>query len=144
MSDTHETPLPELLRVVAGKLMADRDAEWSRIRMHVRAVSGYQESETWVTTPDGDTMKVFRPLGLGVPLHRLRDAMYQPGAGTWFSADLVVDPSGSVETSFDFDHEPEWDRLLPEQYRNDLERYPRDDDHIPEWLRNRLAEAAGG
>ncbi|WP_245548446.1 hypothetical protein [Gordonia araii] len=72
---------------------------------------------------------------------RLREAMYQEGLGTWFSAVLRIDRSGAVDGQFDYDSEPEWDAPVdPIAYVTDQERYPRDVENQPDWLKAKLAE----
>ena len=72
---------------------------------------------------------------------RLREAMYQPGLGTWFSAVLRVDRSGAVDGRFDYESEPEWDAPVDSiAYVTDFEKYPRDIENQPEWLQAKLAE----
>jgi hypothetical protein len=72
---------------------------------------------------------------------RLRKVMYRPGLGTWFSAVLRIDRSGSVDGQFNYDDEPEWDAPVdPIAYVTDFEKYPRDAENQPEWLRRMVAE----
>ena len=71
----------------------------------------------------------------------MRDVMYRPGVGTWFSAVLRVDRSGSVDGEFNYDEEPEWAAPVdPIAYLTDFEKYPRDIENQPEWLRIKLTE----
>ncbi|WP_245548359.1 hypothetical protein [Gordonia araii] len=74
-------------------------------------------------------------------ISRLREAMYQGGLGTWFSAVLIVDRSGSVDGQFNYDSEPEWDAPVdPVVYVTDQEKLPRDVENQPDWLKAKLAE----
>ena len=72
--------------------------------------------------------------------------MYSQGSGAWFSATfrVVREKSGeaSANASFNYDEEPEWYFSVdPGQYAIDLEDFPRDEENIPDWLRERLSEA---
>ncbi|GAB11463.1 hypothetical protein GOARA_070_00020 [Gordonia araii NBRC 100433] len=61
--------------------------------------------------------------------------------GTWFSAVLRIDRSGAVDGQFDYDSEPEWDAPVdPIAYVADQEKYPRDVENQPDWLKAKLAE----
>lgn len=54
-------------------------------------------------------------------------------------------PDGCTTFDFAFDHEPEWvSPRVPGHYVEDIEQYPRDEKHTPDWLRQRLAEATKG
>jgi hypothetical protein len=73
----------------------------------------------------------------------LRSAMYRPGVGTWFSAKITVTAEGSMDADFNYDDEPQWDEGVPAHwFVTDLERFPREDSAIPEWLKAKIAQAA--
>jgi hypothetical protein len=47
------------------------------------------------------------------------------------------------ETTFNFDEDPRWWPYVPPTvFSRDLEAFPRTEEHIPEWLRAALVEAA--
>lgn len=74
---------------------------------------------------------------------RLRAAMYRPGVGTWFSARFTVTTNGTMDAEYNYDDEPQWFAdVVPGTYVDDLERFPRDPEHIPVWLQRKLDEAA--
>ena len=74
----------------------------------------------------------------------LRANMWREDLGTWFSAEFTVTAAGSLHSTFNYDDEPSWDFPIdPSCYVQDLERFPRSAQHIPEWLR-RQVELAGG
>ena len=86
------------------------------------------------------------PLETDDLLDELREVMYSRGSGAWFSATFRVAREASGETSanawFNYDEEPEWNFSVdPVQYAIDLEDFPRDEENIPDWLRERLSEA---
>lgn len=77
-------------------------------------------------------------------LKALRAAMYRPGYGTWFSAVVTVTAAGKLDASYNYDDEPAWFYPVdPGSYAADMREFPRDDAHIPEWLRQRLLEHQG-
>ena len=96
-------------------------------------------------TPEGRANSPLLPFALYKALDALRAAMYREGAGTWFSATIRVVPEGSAAADFDYDGEPRWDvPPAPGDYVADLKRFPRDEDHVPDWLAARIAEAGKG
>lgn len=72
---------------------------------------------------------------------RLREVMYRPGSGTWFSAEFRVDRSGRMDSDYVYDLEPDWTTPVDSiAYVTDFEKFPRDLEHQPQWLRDRLSE----
>ncbi|MGX1809914.1 DUF6881 domain-containing protein [Nocardia sp. NPDC055321] len=70
---------------------------------------------------------------------RLRDHMYQPRRGTWFTMTLTSTSSGEISTSFDEDEdEPPLAVWLGPSLEEDLARYPRDE--VPVWVQDLLAD----
>jgi hypothetical protein len=117
--------------------------DWTTATYRTRAVAGYQEDELQVRLVDGTQRRERPPRGLVVLAEKLRDVMYRLGAGTWWSATFAVNSSGEVSANFDYDAEPAWvDEIDRAWYAQDLNKYPRDDDAIPTWLRERLAGPA--
>lgn len=72
----------------------------------------------------------------------LREGMYEMGS-SWFTAWLVLEPPGTHR--IDYDSEPTYvPPLTAAAYALDFRHYPRSAEHIPDWLRGKLAEAATG
>ena len=66
----------------------------------------------------------------------LRAGTFEPSKGTWFGLRYVVDQSGEYHVSFDYDDEPEFDVALAHaNYACDFARFPRDEAHMPSWLK---------
>lgn len=72
----------------------------------------------------------------------LRTTSYKTGVGTWFSARIVVKPDSSTSATFNYDEEPDWGTLPldPVAYVTDQEKFPRDENKQPAWLKEKLAE----
>jgi hypothetical protein len=74
--------------------------------------------------------------------------MYEPRKGTWFGARFVIVRPGRYTVDFDYDNEPVFGHGLdfkpvPMTYVNDLKWFPRDEEHVPGWLRLQIEEAGG-
>jgi len=74
-------------------------------------------------------------------MESLRDAMYSPEGGTWFSATFRVFRDGQMKASFNYDDEPVFTdvagqpkEVMPALYAKDLEVFPRSARAIPAWL----------
>ncbi|MFC5336904.1 hypothetical protein [Leucobacter denitrificans] len=49
-----------------------------------------------------------------------------------------------MDITFNYDDEPDWSRPIRAfNYVLDLEDFPRDEEHIPAWLRKKVAEGKG-
>jgi len=69
-------------------------------------------------------------------LTALRAEMYQEGRGTWLQARYVLSPDGSFDFHYFTDVEPPWTTPPAETaYRVELDTFPRDDEHLPDWWR---------
>ncbi|TDQ53752.1 hypothetical protein EV190_103203 [Actinorugispora endophytica] len=93
---------------------------------------------------DGSKESFFPPSEILEKLDELRNGMYTPKKGTWFSARYVITRPGNYRIDYNYDEEPAF--TIPPvagSYKLDLQHFPRDDEHIPDWLRRKLQEAEG-
>ena len=152
MSETDDFSVPPMIRQgqlveeISALLPQRVDGVWSKLTYSRRMLSMYSEGRIEVSLANGETGYALAPREATSLVRELRELMYRPGAGTWFSATwtLTKDASGQVSAnvSFNYDEEPTWgDPIRPFNYALDLEDFPRDDEHIPGWLRERLDEA---
>ncbi|MFE6307523.1 hypothetical protein [Nocardiopsis sp. NPDC057823] len=87
----------------------------------------------------GGAHRLTVPARVSAPLARLRRGMYEPGTGTWFRADVTVEPDGTYSFSYDRDSEPGFGRRTHDgHYVLDFRCFPRAFEHIPDWWRRRL------
>ncbi len=142
--DEHDpqNPLPERARLVneiAQLVLAEVPQPWDRAVLHFRALTTSAEDALFLVTGDQE-LKDFPPDDTIDLLFALRRVMYVPGAGTWFSMELEITADGRTATRFNYDAEPSW-ALAPGDatYVEDLKMFPRDVEHQPAWLRERLA-----
>ncbi|MEP6478866.1 MAG: hypothetical protein ABJB03_05710 [Rhodoglobus sp.] len=104
-------------------------------RMRAYNPSGRFES------PGGRFNSVDYPYAVSKALRALRAASYRDGVGTWFSARLQVTAAGAATAEYNYDDEPEWDAPVDSiAYVTDQEKFPRDEDKQPDWLKRKLAE----
>lgn len=136
--------IQQVARLVASGASGASGA-WTRVRYSVNAVDPYTEELCYVTTPEGETRTQLAPRGVHDLVEELRDVMYRPGVGTWFSMELTVtrqDGAGNVDVTFNHDDMPRWDTTPASgMFAYDLRKYPRDAEHTPEWL-HKLVERA--
>lgn len=135
---------PKEHEAVNGAVRALRSAApdgWERLGFEFRATVGI-DSVSFEVVDAAGAMRTATPPGQAVgKMDELRRAMYRRGKGAWFTARLEVERGGRFSAEFDYDGEPEFTPpLKPSAYALDLERFPRSEDHIPRWLRDKLRD----
>jgi len=115
---------------------------WRRLRTEHRAVGRHLETDVLITGPDGTTQPIAAPPELVQLLGTLRAGMYQPGQGTWLAATLTFDAAQGTSVDFTLDQEPVWRRPPPPiGFQDELRFFPRTEQYIPPWLRQRAGLA---
>jgi hypothetical protein len=132
-----------LTRALAKELAAPQAPGWESISFWAHVVDDRVQSSVSLLregTPDavGPPTPRFWEL-----LDTLRAVMARRGRGTWFGMSLSVPAKGRATATFDGDREP---LIVPppsyENFGRDAARFPRDVEHRPAWLRERLSWAA--
>lgn len=132
----------ELTKGVATLLARAAPAGWKRIDLKALANVAVSDIALTVVLQDGSSPPAELPRDVIPMVGELRSIMYRPGAGTWLSMRLMMDPPGAYYVSFNSDFDPLWEPdLTAAEWAQDLTAFPRDDEHTPEWLRSRLQEA---
>jgi hypothetical protein len=128
----------QLTRQVGRALLTVARDGWQQVRAEYRSAGRHVEVDVFVTGPDGTPRPVRPPVEVVEGLGKLRQGMYRPGRGTWLSALYLLDPPSSFSAEFEPDVEPRWRRVPPLiGFADELRFFPRADEHIPEWLRQR-------
>ncbi|MFC9559247.1 hypothetical protein [Agromyces sp. NPDC056965] len=145
-SDSSDVPpfirQSQLTEAIARDLVASVTGPWDRLRFRALILAPTTEYFLYVERGE-DSVKVFSGSEAKSRSRELRSVMYQPGKGTWYTMELVVTSDMAVTTRFDYDNEPAFTEpgVDPIAFATDLEKFPRDDAHRPEWLKSLLAEA---
>lgn len=140
---TSEQRHDELLQRIGGMLLDAAPDGFRRIDLLVRMVVAVQDSTLTVYMPDGSTPEVVPPEGLDAAFQEMRQVLYQPGRGAWFSARCVVNAPVRIDITYNFDHDPLFDPpALAADFARDLQVFPRDEVYTPDWLRAKLVEAS--
>lgn len=128
----------QLTRQVGRALLQVAGDGWQQVRAEYRSAGRHIEVDVFVTGPDGTPRTVRPPMEVVDGLGKLRQGMYRPGRGTWMSALYLLEPPSSFSAEFEPDVEPRWRRVPPPiGFADELRFFPRAEEHIPEWLRQR-------
>jgi hypothetical protein len=140
----------EILESRIGLALIDlAPPDWDLIDLRASVTVDTQQLRLTALLKDGREAAVS---GLPEDVHRriietlaeLRQHLYDPEKGAWFSMRLSAKPD-SYSVAYDFHHDPPWDPPLdPEMYLRDFEAFPRDLIHRPRWLLAKLREARPG
>ncbi|WP_017615263.1 hypothetical protein [Nocardiopsis salina] len=140
------TPIDESQSLVElGKAcLAVVDPDWSQVVLRYAAVAGHESVDLVRRGDDGSERSLDAPGEAIEEARRLRNGMYKEDTGTWFTMRYTINPPGSYGVDFEYDQEPGFDAPFPPAaFVQDLERFPRTEEHIPEWLARTLAQARG-
>lgn len=129
----------EAMIAVAKELWSLLPDDCERISCEALVFADYAEYRKTAFTTSGEE----RSIGSHVPLVRamenLRQVMYKPGKGTWYKAVFNIARPGQVTTNYDYNTEPDWTvRPGDATYRADLEKFPREPELVPDWMRSKL------
>ncbi|MFC3451004.1 hypothetical protein [Amycolatopsis speibonae] len=131
----------ELTADITSALAKAAPGGWSRISLTVSATVLAYDYAVEVRLSDGGSGDIDLPAEVRGGFRELRTRMYEPGRGTWFSAKLVLTSGAAPVFTFNFDEDPKWwPPLHPTTFARDLEAFPRDEEHVPAWLRNLVVQ----
>ena len=140
VSESHE----DLINQIADRMIDLAPDGWRRIDLVSAMTVPVHDLGLTVIMQNGEEPPVVPPRDLNVILAKLRTLLYEEGRGTWFSARISIDPPGRIFYNYNMDYEPPLtEPMEPEHYAEDLRMFPRDPQHMPQWLREKLGAATG-
>lgn len=132
----------EILKEIGGEILDLHPEIGAQLIYESKLVGGYGNNSLIATHEDGTRDPIRPPASIIAPCKKLRYGMYQEGKGTWFSMKYTITRPSSFTVDFNYDEPPKFQFAPdPELYVEDLKRFPRDPEHIPDWLREKLREA---
>ncbi|MFD0902530.1 hypothetical protein [Actinomadura sediminis] len=133
----------ELLQKITLLLTHSLPPGWGECQVEHRSAGSHHETVgvlRRVTGPGLPTPYDDFPDELGRLFEQLREGMYAPGLGTWFTALFKLTFPFTYEVRYDREGPPRWQTPPPAAALEDeLRRFPRDPEHVPEWLAGRPA-----
>ena len=134
-----ERLLGELLEI----LELSAPLKWESVRFSVQSTVLTDTSTASAVKKDGTRTSYSVSEAFSTKLDEFRGACYEQGRGTWFSATITLQDGDEPDVRLNYDEKPEWPSAWPDPYSyvRDLEFFPRDDEHVPDWLREQVALA---
>lgn len=124
---------------LAKELSSFLSPEFSRVELEYTAAGPVGQAKVRAVRFDETSTTFPRFPQIHTAVKALRSAMYRPDSGTWFSMRMSVSAAGSVDVSFNYDEQPPTSfDFAPDAFAADLVKFPRDEAHIPKWLREQL------
>ncbi|MEU1432435.1 hypothetical protein ABZ412_35750 [Nocardia sp. NPDC005746] len=123
----------QLLTDIVAKIVADVEPGWTEIKVRFD-IAGMAVSAFAYAERESETSVV---VGFPREVMDLRQAMYVPGRGTWFTMWLSITANNEIGVRFSRER-PHLGRQLTGPLVDDLRLYPRDS--VPEWMRVELGE----
>ncbi|PDP84545.1 hypothetical protein CQJ94_28180 [Glycomyces fuscus] len=134
----------KILKEFGESVLREAPREWVSITYDRESVIDHSSSLMVVEIENGDIIRSSAPSHTGTLLADLRAGMYKDGKGTWFSMKYVITRPGRFKVRYNYDDDPNIAFPTAWGFTNDLKYFPRDEEHIPDWLREKLREEAGG
>ncbi|WP_024817733.1 hypothetical protein [Arthrobacter sp. 31Y] len=143
--DTFETTL-KLERTIADGLWAVRpqDIQWDEFAYVRSEIGSRAGSIARAYVAGAEVKRIHVDNNVLIAARTLRDVMYRPNRGTWFSMTLKVTPKGdSWEADYNYTEKPVWELGEPvtDTYAQELYLFPRDEEHIPDWFKEEMKGA---
>lgn len=123
----------QLLTDIVAKIVADVEPGWTEIKVRFD-IAGMAVSAFAYAERESETSVV---VGFPREVMDLRQAMYVPGRGTWFTMWLSITADNEIGVRFSRER-PHLGRQLADPLVDDLRLYPRDS--VPAWMRVELGE----
>ncbi|WP_150241119.1 hypothetical protein [Nocardiopsis quinghaiensis] len=132
----------DLIQDLARKLVAATPEGWQQLTYLARVIGAHQSDMFAVQDADGQVRQVEVPEGVAETVDALKRSGFQEGEGTWLSMIVSVHHSHQLNIEYNHDTEPELPfEVSPLAYAQELERFPRPQDQIPDWFAARLDQA---
>ncbi|GAA2401221.1 hypothetical protein GCM10010191_05600 [Actinomadura vinacea] len=132
----------ELLDDLTGLVVDAMPDGWRELIIDYRQLGGHRHVATGLTGADG-AMRVWEPPDRAWDLFaRLREGMYVPDAGAWYSCRYILEAPRSFRTIYNMAAEPAFNPPPPEHaFVVEQEYFPRSEANRPAWFRDGLARA---
>ncbi|CAM3753063.1 hypothetical protein [Nocardiopsis rhodophaea] len=135
----------QILANIGKEIVSGAPDNWERLEYSAKSIISGTADLLVATYDDGQTESIDMPDSILGMLRELRAGMYQEAKGTWYSMKYTIVRPGNFNTEFNYDSDPGFTfEPTPEEFVRDLQYFPRDDEYIPAWLREKIRAAEEG
>ncbi|RSN08986.1 hypothetical protein DMC63_32935 [Streptomyces sp. WAC 05977] len=134
-----------ILTEIADQLKFLLPPGWDYVQIKYNAIGEHRETAAIVQSV-AETLTPWTPPEVISDLFaELRERAANPVGGTWLGAVFEMRHPGSFRVNFNGTAEPEFRNPPPaEAFSDELRRFPRAAENIPDWLRLRAGESGDG
>jgi hypothetical protein len=131
-----------VVREIAAGLVEVAPEDWTHLRYAALLVGERRRDRLTAVTPEGPVDLQGAPGAVRAAVEELKQLMWTPERGTWLELEFTADrAAGQLSPGFNYNLEPAGDPLAAEDYVEELRRFPRAVEPLPEWLAQRVAES---
>lgn len=125
----------QMQQAIVRDMVEQAPAAWTQLLGYASTVNGHTWLDFLAEVPGEEEPVRYFPDEATLTVSDLAPAMSQVGKGTWWSMECTVESSGAYHFTFNYDQPATFGGREPaeESWINDLRRYPRDWDKIPDW-----------
>lgn len=130
----------DLIKEICQSILSRAPQGWKKVIYRSDAVIDHSSSKFQVHDAYEKNIAGWGPNTIGPLLDNLRAGMYREGEGTWFSIKFTIIRPGNFQVEYNYNEDPHI--LFPTAwgYTNDLKYFPRNEEHTPAWLQQKLSE----
>jgi hypothetical protein len=135
----------ELVCAMALELVEAAPDGWTSMNYRYDYIGGAAASENLVTFESGETKRKRHPYSVSQKAKFLKGEMYEEGKGTWLAMSILVTRPEKFKADFHYDRDLGVHPIPPlsDSYVFELAKFPRDDDALSDWLREKIGQAQG-
>lgn len=139
-------PMEQMQHVeeLAGAMVGAAPEGWKQLTYVASRVGAHAHDLLVFRAADETVYRLPVPDGVYAPVEKLKQGHYGPDkdAGTWLSMTVSVHDTMKFNADYNYDSLPDPELgTSPLAYRQEMERFPRTEEHIPEWMKRKLEEA---
>lgn len=134
------------LEELAGAVVDVAPEGWRQLTYVACRVGAYAQDLLVFRAADEKVYQLPVPDGVYAPVEKLKKGLYAPGKGTgaWLTMTVSVHESMKCRVNYEYDSEPDPRFTVNARaYLQELERFPREKEHTPEWMWHKIQEARG-
>lgn len=132
----------ELLQKITERLVYLLPLGWHHVQLDYRALGDHVSAGVLLRMADGGVSGWPLPDEVVDMFTELRTGMARPERGTWVQVTYWLTYPDNYQAEYNRDKDPGFATPPPpEQCRRELERFPRSEEHVPDWLRDPAAQA---
>jgi hypothetical protein len=142
LDDAPERDSTEVLREIAVGLSQAAPETWTELRYVATCVGDRRRDRLTAETDEGRVDLQGAPNAVRAAVEELKQLMWTPERGTWLELDFTIDrAAGRLTPGFNYNLEPAGEALPAEVFAEELHRFPRPPESLPEWWAQHVQDA---